>query len=1235
MDAQMREWVAMQADIIRRLEALERSGGLSHASIEGGAIDIYDDDDTYRGSIGNLPDGTVGVIETNGPVPDKPTPPLVTTRLGMAIVAWRTAGMVNYAHDPTFENGLDGWIGNGGAVVALGGPGIHGTYKMGVRWQPGATVTRDLSDLGLTPGEFYTVAIDVDTAAGPIIEMRVSGDDDVASTETMTDRLEVSFRMGAAAPVVTLTGVSAAPNSETWFDTWSVTPGTAAGPYFDGDSDGYEWLGAPHGSPSYAVEFPPSDIRHAQVHIDSFPGFVPSPDTFQGAILPGGGPLSTPLPVGVLRYVKIVLVTQSGQTSPPSDPTPVRIRAIERPDLGPGAVGPEAIGAGAIQEAHMGFTFDFGQITVTYGPDPHNSPRLNDMWWDSENGYQPNRWDGDSWVPMEFGSQALAVDSVTARQIVAGAVTAGHIAAGAVSTEKLSVGAVAAGASRIRNFGFETLTEPTNPAAGFFGWDLHIEAGTALDVSWASVHGLPIKGSYSAWVALDTTASVGRVVNGEPIAVRPGETWSVSALCRASRVVDNPSGFALIAQTSDLPQNINNPLAVGTLWQEVGTTQPTLTDQVISGQFDIPEGARYLAIGCRLGPGDTFGGWSGAFDEVVLQPVVSGVQIANGAIRAEHITADAIGTEHLQAGSISGEEIAGQIILGTTFVTPEVDDAGNPIGYSTISREGYEGQGADRRLRHRLSNTDARSYYEGDANIAALTVTEKATLDADLELARGKNVRLASSTAPPGEASALTKHYDTFALDPNGARWAHNYIGARGGRPTTDVTPTHPFRPAQVAFMTARAHDNRFVAVTHAHGGSRIWTFNESGGVFSVDDWPNLAITGYINDGAVEMFIATNVNNGRCWLYDRVNNVRTEIATPGDIAPTLAQAWEDTVPGGSTDPGRFYLIRKRIDNWEFRVFRFDPTNLTLTGYGPRTFLATTHVAPWAGSTVGQFDYTDGVTRLIGGLWNRNTGPVVYDVADGSETNAGLDRWPSAATGRVGFCWNNGSFYDLTADGTMYRYSSEKWVTGPADAWFAATLRDSDPAGTGTHETTLGVKRRITRVKRANIRVTLPPVPRYDPPDPDNPNQWRLYAVYANAPTTPPADSAFRLQGEGVATSVVIGAFNAAGAAPPTVNNFPQIGASEVASTELWAGSTEPKVYVRGDGVQNIFAPGMICLWPSTATPPKGFARVGQTVPRAGDYSAVAERFPEWVSGTNLVIPDLPAFGTGLRWVIKL
>ncbi|MFJ4880075.1 hypothetical protein ACIP93_33375 [Streptomyces sp. NPDC088745] len=83
-----REFAKLFAEFEARLRALEMNNQLNGASLEGGTLEVYDDDGNLRTSIGTQYDGTVGIVHRNAPPPPTPTDPVVAPVLAGLLVTW-------------------------------------------------------------------------------------------------------------------------------------------------------------------------------------------------------------------------------------------------------------------------------------------------------------------------------------------------------------------------------------------------------------------------------------------------------------------------------------------------------------------------------------------------------------------------------------------------------------------------------------------------------------------------------------------------------------------------------------------------------------------------------------------------------------------------------------------------------------------------------------------------------------------------------------------------------------------------------------------------------------------------------------------------------------------------------------------------------------------------------------------------------------------------------------------
>lgn len=70
------------------------------------------------------------------------------------------------------------------------------------------------------------------------------------------------------------------------------------------------------------------------------------------------------------------------------------------------------------------------------------SYKVNDNWFDTDDGYRMYYWNGSKWMATEYGASAIAANAITADKIAASAITAGKIAAGAITADKIAANAV-------------------------------------------------------------------------------------------------------------------------------------------------------------------------------------------------------------------------------------------------------------------------------------------------------------------------------------------------------------------------------------------------------------------------------------------------------------------------------------------------------------------------------------------------------------------------------------------------------------------------------------------------------------------------------------------------------------------------------------------------------------------------------------------------------------------------
>lgn len=87
-DRAIRELARDLANLKSQVRALSTQPQLAYSSIEGGAVQSYDDDGTLRAVVGTLPDGTQGTMAVNGPPPPAPSAPTLVSQPRGFAVTW-------------------------------------------------------------------------------------------------------------------------------------------------------------------------------------------------------------------------------------------------------------------------------------------------------------------------------------------------------------------------------------------------------------------------------------------------------------------------------------------------------------------------------------------------------------------------------------------------------------------------------------------------------------------------------------------------------------------------------------------------------------------------------------------------------------------------------------------------------------------------------------------------------------------------------------------------------------------------------------------------------------------------------------------------------------------------------------------------------------------------------------------------------------------------------------------
>ncbi|WP_411147363.1 hypothetical protein [Streptomyces sp. A30] len=695
---QAKQFAGYFKELEDRLAALERSNQLNNASIEGGSLDIYDEEGTLKGSIGVQPDGGVALVPdpVNTEPPPAPTAPTVEPALAGLLIGWdgqwgdaseapsdfaliqvHVGTTEGFTPDVTTQvatitaalggsvtvhiEGYDAvWV----CLVAQNTAALTGDPSPRVQGQARQAVPQDLVDGIVTDVKLAESAV---TAAK--IALGAVGSTALASGAVLEDKLaKAAVTLGKIANgAVTINALGGALSD------------SAAQRYVDAMGDPAAWTVTAQGTGA--------TWTHKAGITDAPTGQTVGEAAGYARLL---GNTVIPYEPGVLYrlsarvrltagasntfYVGIAGLAADGKTlvnrlgAHGSDNSHYYIaasgRAIAQAD-------------GWVQV--IGFIKDRAAAGATGSAGPNNDPRAAGLAHADVRFIAPYVWlnyasagttstsvmqvdvvtlealktgvvDSVNLVAGSVTTAALATDSVTAGKVAADAISARELQANSVTALELAAGsvtanAVAAGAITTDKL---TVTGGTNilPDPSFEG---AVAASLVLGLSYATQD--KTRGNGSATSLKVDSRSATAVFRDIPLTLIP---------CLAGDQLHLATDYYLSADWAGTSVNIHarwedasgailgyGVIGASTVVREAWTR--------ISGTTTAPAGTTRAAIRLQVTSTTAGDAW---FDNAALRPLVPGVQIADGAITAPKILAGSITTDKLVALAVTAEKIA-------------------------------------------------------------------------------------------------------------------------------------------------------------------------------------------------------------------------------------------------------------------------------------------------------------------------------------------------------------------------------------------------------------------------------------------------------------------------------------------------------------------------------------------------------------------------------------------------
>lgn len=178
----------------------------------------------------------------------------------------------------------------------------------------------------------------------------------------------------------------------------------------------------------------PENFSHAEVHIGSSATFTPDNNTYKTKIEALGSASSAVIPglaYDAQVWVRLVSVSKLNRKSGPSASatgTPTRVSGL---DITNGSLSAEQINWTATAIPGQNAYYSTSQPTAPIGG---GSFKVNDLWYDTDNGYTVYKWNGTVWV------LAPEVGFIPGTKIVGGTITGDRIAANFFSAARAYLG---------------------------------------------------------------------------------------------------------------------------------------------------------------------------------------------------------------------------------------------------------------------------------------------------------------------------------------------------------------------------------------------------------------------------------------------------------------------------------------------------------------------------------------------------------------------------------------------------------------------------------------------------------------------------------------------------------------------------------------------------------------------------------------------------------------------------
>jgi hypothetical protein len=499
---------------------------------------------------------------------------------------------------------------------------------------------------------------------------------------------------------------------------------------------------------------------------------------------------------------------------------------------------------------------------------------------------------------------------------------------------------------------------------------------------------------------------------------------------------------------------------------------------------------------------------------------IDGELLVDGSIMADALAANSVTANAIGAHEVTADKVGADVMVANNVYASDGIQVQVPGGLAGIRLDanGFLQLDANgNRRTHFPSDPTQPNVMEADLTARGLTVLGRMSVRGTTnEISKSSSVSLAVATTKPGSGASATNTVDDSAIGNKGATngasgafWdGSNWYGmTRSGSGALKLVKT-----TMAGVQTEQALP--FPSDVISFEGDIV----KLGGFwYAIASPPNYVRNVYKFDATTLALVAT-------WTMDY----------PTGIAPHYRLATDGTSlfhMASYGDTGNFLVSSVNTSTGA----RTTVTTLALTGAA-----AALRNATITSFRVGDFDF--GARKYI-----LSWGGTSYVF---SSTGAYESNFPTFAAHFLG--WDGTRFHQLSRNGDIYRMSTLK-----ADRFLdlAIAWRDSDPGGTGVHETEVGVRTPFTQRARCGMSITCPP-----PADQGGADDPDSVAIFASVP-----GGTLRLIGIAMPDKIdLVDVDITTGRVPNAVSDFPDSAASS-AKLQSASGGT----YISGDGTMAV------------------------------------------------------------------